>query len=54
MIITDLKKIHNALNQIEVKGESNIACMFVALSNLTKIMQELEGSQNQEEKKEEK
>lgn len=50
MITEDLKKIYSALNQIEIKGESNIACMFVALSNLTKIMQELEVSQQEAEK----
>lgn len=52
MITKELRKIYSAINQVEVKGETNIACMFVALSNLTKLIEELEASQEGEEKQE--
>lgn len=45
MVTEDLKKVYNALNQIEIKGEANIACMFVALSTLNKLLEELDTPQ---------
>lgn len=48
MVTEELKKVYNALNQIEIKGEDNVACMFVALSTLNKLLEKLTVSQEEQ------
>lgn len=45
-ILQQLKNIYTTLNQIEIKGESNVSYMFGSLSTLRGIISNLENVEN--------